>query len=100
VKTLGEVPFLHPNPFNPTTTISFNLSEDAVVTLKTYNVLGQESTTLIDHESMDGGAQDIVFNGSILASGVYFYRIEVRGVTKNGTESPTFMNVRKIVLVK
>jgi hypothetical protein len=65
----------YPNPFNPTTTIEFNLAQASIVTLKVYNVLGQEVATLADHEAMEDGEQSVEFNASALSSGVYFYRI-------------------------
>jgi len=57
---------------HPSTTISFDLPEQALVTLKVYNMLGQEVGTLIDHQLMDDGTQEFQFNGASLASGVYF----------------------------
>ena len=67
----------YPNPFNPTTTIDFYLPEQSVVSLKVYNILGQEVATLIDNENMDEGDFEIPFDGSNLSSGVYFYQLEV-----------------------
>ncbi|MBI5021187.1 MAG: T9SS type A sorting domain-containing protein [Ignavibacteriales bacterium] len=67
----------YPNPFNPTTTISFDLSADAFVTLKVYNMLGQEIATLIDREEYTEGSNDVEFDASALASGVYYYRLIV-----------------------
>lgn len=67
----------YPNPFNPSTTISFTLAEQSVVTLKVYNLLGQEVATLFDREELDGGDQSIDFVADGLSSGVYFYRLVV-----------------------
>lgn len=66
----------YPNPFNPVTAISFDLPEEMAVTLKLFNVLGQQVTTLLDQEIMDEGNRDLEFDLSILPSGVYFYRLE------------------------
>ncbi len=63
-----------PNPFNPATTISFSLPERSHVTLKVYNILGQEAETLID-DVLNPGEHDIVWNACNKASGVYFYRL-------------------------
>ncbi|MEK7262954.1 MAG: T9SS type A sorting domain-containing protein, partial [Bacteroidota bacterium] len=80
----------YPNPFNPTTAISFQLSAVSNVTLKIYNVVGQEVATLINNESMDEGAHEVQFDASILSSGVYFYKLT--------TEE--FTATKKMVLVK
>ncbi len=71
----------YPNPFNPTTTIQFDLPEASVVTLKVYNILGQEVATLINHQPMDYGQQHVQFNANGYASGVYFYRLVTSPVT-------------------
>ncbi|HTK81612.1 MAG TPA: fibronectin type III domain-containing protein, partial [Bacteroidota bacterium] len=91
----------YPNPFNPTTTISFDLPEAAFVTLKVYNVLGQEVATLFDRQQMDDGTQEVQFNAGGLASGVYFYRIVAQGMDDDGNISTSnFTSVMKMLLVK
>jgi hypothetical protein len=82
----------YPNPFNPTTNIQFDLPVSSNVTLKIYNMLGQEVATLLDDEAFDAGKQEVSFNASDYASGVYFYRLVV-----NGGE---FQTIKKMVLVK
>ena len=62
----------YPNPFNPSTTIQFGIPNPSVVTVKIYNILGQEVATLLDNTTMDEGMQSLNFNASDLASGVYF----------------------------
>ncbi len=64
----------YPNPFNPTTTISFSLPESAPVLLEVYNIAGQRVTTLVD-DVYPSGHHSVVWDGSNVASGVYFYRI-------------------------
>jgi hypothetical protein len=64
----------YPNPFNPGTIIRFSLPERTHVTLKVFNVLGQEVTTLVD-EKLDAGSKAIEFSGEGLPSGIYFYEV-------------------------
>lgn len=79
----------YPNPFNPTTAISFNLAKSQHVTLKVYDALGNEVTTLMN--GMANAGQTVVnFNAKNLASGTYIYKLE--------TES--FVQSRKMVLLK
>jgi hypothetical protein len=92
-----------PNPFNPTTTIEFNLPVTATVTLKLYNILGQEVATLYDHELLDEGVQDVEFNGSNIATGVYFYRLVAETLTEEDqSDMPhgTFTITKKMMLIK
>jgi hypothetical protein len=65
----------YPNPFNPTTTITFSIPTAETVTLKIYNIAGQEVATLVN-ERKDAGRYQFSFNASQLASGMYFYRIK------------------------
>jgi len=87
----------YPNPFNPTTTIEFTLLEPSIVTLKVYNLLGQEVKTLIENELMEDGLQVNDFDASDLTSGVYFYKITARGVGENQQQ---FQAIKRMVLVK
>ncbi len=65
----------YPNPFNPSTTIEYNLPVAAHVTLKLYDILGQEVMTLVDEQAMVG-YHSAVLDASRLSSGVYFYRMQ------------------------
>ena len=65
----------YPNPFNPTTTIRFDLPQDAHVYLDVYDILGRRVRLLVDEE-MTSGSHSVSFDGSGLASGVYFYRMK------------------------
>ena len=80
----------YPNPFNPTTTIEFTLAEDGMTTLKVYDMLGKEVTTLVDEDLEAGVLHQATFNASRLSSGMYFYRLE------NGNQT----QVRKLMLMK
>jgi hypothetical protein len=71
-----------PNPFNPTTTISYNLPEDTEVHLKIYNLFGQEVRTLVN-EAQSAGSKSVVWKGKdasgrIVSSGLYLYRLEAK----------------------
>ncbi|MHB8578862.1 MAG: T9SS type A sorting domain-containing protein [Ignavibacteriaceae bacterium] len=65
----------YPNPFNPSTEIKYSVAKSGLVTLKVYNLLGQEVETLINQEQKAGN-YIVNFNASRLASGVYMYRIQ------------------------
>ena len=79
----------YPNPFNPSTTISFSLPHAAQVSLKVFDILGQEVATLVNG-SLTAGSHEVQFNASGLASGIYFYKIA----------SGDFSQVMKMVLTK
>jgi hypothetical protein len=66
----------YPNPFNPTTTIRYELPQDGVVTIKIYDILGQEVATILN-EFKKADRYEIEFNSIGLASGVYIYRMKV-----------------------
>jgi photosystem II stability/assembly factor-like uncharacterized protein len=79
----------YPNPFNPSTKITFSIPVQSKVTLKVYNVLGQEVATLLN-EVKPAGVHSLRFNALNLASGMYLYRI-VAG---------DFTSVKKMLLMK
>ncbi len=66
----------YPNPFNPATTIKFELAKSTRVSLKIYNLLGELVATLIDNELKAPGTHTTTFDASSLTSGVYFYKLE------------------------
>jgi photosystem II stability/assembly factor-like uncharacterized protein len=65
----------YPNPFNPSTTIKFGLPKSSEVRLTVYDILGREVSVLAN-DRRDAGAHEVKFDGSNLASGVYFYRLQ------------------------
>jgi hypothetical protein len=79
----------YPNPFNPTTNIKFALPQSGLVTIKVYDLLGKEIATLVN-EVKNAGSYVVDFNTSTLASGVYFYKMEVNG----------FREVKRMTLIK
>jgi hypothetical protein len=86
----------YPNPFNPSTKISYSLPEKSQVILKIYDMIGNEIATLVNEEKTSGN-YSIDFNASDLASGIYFYQLEA--VSYSGTNSG-FKETRKMILTK
>ena len=70
----------YPNPFNPATTIKYQIPEDGFVTIKIYDILGNEVKTLIN-EQKSKGSYSLMLDSSDLVSGVYIYRIQVNNFT-------------------
>ncbi len=79
----------YPNPFNPSTTIKYDLSVDSRVTLKVFNILGQEVVTLVS-EDQKAGYRSVEWNASNMASGVYFYRLQAE----------SFSEIRQLILLR
>jgi hypothetical protein len=79
----------YPNPFNPTTNIKFALPKESNVTMRVYNVLGEEVATLVN-KVMPAGFHTVNFDASRLSNGMYIYRIE----------ADNFVSVKKMLLVK
>ena len=65
----------YPNPFNPSTTIRFSIPQSGNVTLKVYNITGQEVMTVLDNEFRTNGSYDVKVDMRDLSSGVYFYTL-------------------------
>lgn len=78
-----------PNPFNPITTISYNLPQATYVTISVYDRLGRQVQILVD-QNQDSGQHSVDFNASEFPSGIYFYRIK----------TPEKTEVRKMLLAK
>jgi photosystem II stability/assembly factor-like uncharacterized protein len=79
----------YPNPFNPTTNINFSIPKSGFVTLKVYDMVGQEVATLVN-EVKSAGNYIVGFNASNLPSGAYFYRLE----------SGNIVDTKKMLLIK
>lgn len=78
-----------PNPFNPSTKLEFGISNLGFVSLKVYDVLGNEVKTLIN-ENKPAGRYTVTFDGSNLSSGIYFYKLE----------SGSFIETKRMILLK
>jgi Secretion system C-terminal sorting domain len=85
----------YPNPFNPSTFITYQIPADAMVTLKIFNLLGNEIKTL-ENGLTPAGSHQIQFNAQGLSSGVYFYTIQASSL--NGKQ--TFRSTKKMILMK
>jgi hypothetical protein len=79
----------YPNPFNPSTVIRFEIPKDNMVTVRIYDILGREVRTVVN-EFLKAGAHEARFDAHGLATGIYFYRVEVGGSSI----------VRKMLLLK
>ena len=71
----------YPNPFNPVTIIPYSLPPEQLVSLKIYNILGEEVATLVDREQ-PGGSYRVHFSPDNLPSGIYFYRLTAGGISE------------------
>ena len=79
----------YPNPFNPTATIKYELPNSSKVTIKVFDILGQEVKTLVN-EFKSAGKYSVQFNGEGLSSGIYFYRLQ----------AGNYVNTKKMILLK
>ena len=80
----------YPNPFNPTTNIVFSIPTQENVSLKVYDILGNEVAVLLNNERLSAGKYKADFNGSNLSSGIYYYTIKANN----------FSDTKKMLLVK
>jgi len=95
-----ELNGIYPNPFNPTTNISFSLKADAKVSLKIYNIRGQKVRTLINNDVL-AGYHSVVWDGTddsskSVSSGVYFSKFGAEENNENGR----YTSVKKVILLK
>jgi hypothetical protein len=84
-----------PNPFNPSTRVRFQLPETSTITLELFDVLGRRVGTLARGE-LAAGTHEAVVRGDNLASGVYYYRLEARGIAG----SRPFVATRMLTLLR
>jgi len=79
----------YPNPFNPSTKISYSLNESAFVSLRVFNMLGQE-IEILERSQKSAGTYTVSFDGSDLSSGLYIYKLE----------AGAFSLTRRMILMK
>jgi len=79
----------HPNPFNPITIIKYKVPEFSYLTIKVYDVLGNEIASLVNEEK-PAGSYEVEFNGTTFPSGIYFYQLQLGN----------FWDTKKMVLIK
>jgi photosystem II stability/assembly factor-like uncharacterized protein len=84
----------YPNPFNPSTVISFQLAAGSQVTLRIFNVIGEEVATLVN-EKLEEGIYNYEFEAAELNSGIYFYTIDV--IEANGSK---YSSTKKMMVIK
>ena len=83
----------YPNPFNPSTNLEFEISDPGFVSLKVYDVLGNEIVTLVN-EKRNPGSYIIEFDGSSLPSGVYYYELKIE------SGMGVYSEVKRMILLK
>ena len=79
----------YPNPFNPTTTIRYSLSQSVDVKMEVFDILGRRIAVL-DDERQNIGTYDVKFSAQHFASGIYFYKLE----------TDKYSEVKKMILTK
>ena len=79
----------YPNPFSPVTHLGFGISNLGFVSLKVYDILGNEIKTLVN-EIKPAGYYEVEFNGGNLSSGIYFYNLE----------AGSFIETKRMILIK
>ena len=79
----------YPNPFNPSTLISYSIPQNSFVTVKVYDIIGNEVSTLVN-QTQSAGKYDVKFDASSLSNGVYFYTIK----------ADNFTSTKKMILLK
>ncbi len=80
----------YPNPFNPSTQIAFTLPQNATVSLRVYNLLGQQVATILNGALYSAGSHRVTFEAQNFSNGIYFYKIE----------AGSFVDVKKMTLLR
>jgi hypothetical protein len=87
----------YPNPFNPTTLIRYDIPEGSFVTLKIYDVLGNEIATLVNEEKL-AGSYEVKFSATGLSSGIYFYKLQAGDPSSGSGQG--FVDTKKMILLR
>ena len=83
----------YPNPFNPSTVINYSLPKNSIVSLKIFDILGNEVATLVSGNQIEGN-YSVDFNGANIASGIYFYKLSAT------SRAGDYVDVKRMMLVK
>jgi plastocyanin len=86
----------YPNPFNPSTKIKYTVPQLSQVTIKIFDVLGNETGTLVNKEE-PAGTYEVTWNAANLTGGVYFYQLRTTPV---GGQAGSFVDTKKMILLK
>jgi flagellar hook assembly protein FlgD len=89
----------YPNPFNPSTNISFDIPKESNVKLTIYNLLGEEVSVPVNTK-LSAGKYSFLWNAQNFSSGLYIYRIEATSIAASGVSSEKFVKTVKMVLIK
>ena len=88
----------YPNPFNPVTNIKYEIPKDVNVSIKIYDILGKEVFSYNEYKK--AGSYEVQFDGTNLASGMYFYKLVVGDASLNTNKGVLFTDTKKMVLLK
>jgi len=89
----------YPNPFNPSTNIKYAISSRQFVSLKVFDIIGNEIATLMDEEK-SVGTYELTWNATNLPSGVYFYQLLVSALQSKDGKAGEFIETKKMILLK
>jgi hypothetical protein len=87
----------YPNPFNPTSSIGFELPKEGIVSILVFDLLGREVARVIDRRSYGPGRHSATIEGGAIATGVYFYRLDV---IDPATGTIRFQSTKKMILLR
>ncbi len=99
IPTEFKIESVYPNPFNPVTSISVSIPEASMLKLSVFNIVGQE-VALLEDGCLNHGYYSFEFDGSELASGIYFVQALINPVIPSGRDRDTHCEIRKVVLMK